>query len=147
MRAMTARLAVLALAACAAWSAEPPAPRPAAPTAADAVIQRRAAEAVKAYAEAGAAEAPLEPALAERIAAIEALAGEGESFLAGGRMLDAGDRALAGADAWAKLSPAERTALGGRGRAAQGRLLALTRRLAGPDGLAVPEPAPAPPAE
>jgi hypothetical protein len=61
-------------------------------------------------------------------------------------MLKAGDCALAGAERWAKLTAAERTALGARGRAVQAKLLALTRRLAGPDGLPVPPPPAATPA-
>jgi len=115
-------------------------PSPTPPSAADAVIQRRAAEAAKAYAETSAPATPLDPALAERIGEIEVLASEGESFLAGGRDLKAGDCVLAAAERWAKISLEQRAALGARGRAARAKIIALSRQLAGPDGLIVPAP-------
>ena len=130
----------LVLLAGAAWSADPTPSAPTAPTAADAVTQRRAAEAAKAYAETSAPTAPLDPALAERIGEIEMLATEGESFLAAGRDLKAGDCALAAAERWTRVSLAERATLGARGRAAQAKITALNRALAGPDGLVVPAP-------
>lgn len=131
------RFLLLAVLTSAGWTAEA---TPTVPTAADAITQRRAAEAAKAYAKASAPAAPLDPALAERIGEIEMLATEGESFLAAGRDLKAGDCVLAAAERWTTLSLAERATLGVRGRAAQAKITALNRALAGPDGLVVPAP-------
>ena len=130
-------------------AAEPIAPvPPEAPSAAELVTRRRAAEAAKAYAESTVAAGALEPALAERISEIEMLVTEGEAFLAAGRPLKAGDCAIAAAERWGKLTPAERVALAARGKAAQAKITALSRALAGPDGLTVPPPlSEVPPAE
>jgi len=136
-----AQALALALLLTSSWAAEPVAPE--APSDAELITRRRAAEAVKAYAEATAPAAPLDAELAERIAEIEMLVTEGESFFAAGRVLKAGDCVLAASAKLAKVTAAERATLGARLKLAQDKAIALHRRLAEPSGLAVPPPLPA----
>jgi len=144
MRALNRHL-VIALAVASLGAAEPTVP-PAAGGEVDPITRRRAEEALRNLA-APAETAPpavADPALVERIQAVEAWLRECAILVDAGEMSAAGERFLKAAETLRGLSAEERQALGKRYRAAADRLGGFARGFAEAAGPVAGDPAPAP---